>query len=217
MYAWRARIGLIKPTHRGKSFHFWYKRAPDGVEIVPTFVGFRRSDRQTFENAFERIEQIADDLKSVGCQLISLSGTPPVLLKGLDFEREWRDRLSQKIGLPVVSQMEPHALALVALGVKKTLGHVDEPLKTVPAVALFGGIALYYVAHVAFRWRTAHSLGSERLVAALVSLALIPVATEVDSLVALGLAAALAALLIGYESIRYGELRRRARASAAHG
>ncbi len=42
-----------------------------------------------------------------------------VLLKGLDFEREWRDRLSQKIGLPVVSQMEPHALALVALGVKR--------------------------------------------------------------------------------------------------
>jgi maleate cis-trans isomerase len=117
MYAWRARIGLIKPTHRGKSFHFWYKRAPDGVEIVPTFVGFRRSDRQTFENAFERIEQIADDLKAVGCHIISLSGTPPVLLKGLDFEREWRDRLSQKIGLPVVSQMEPHALALVALGV----------------------------------------------------------------------------------------------------
>ena len=32
MYAWRARIGLIKPTHRGKSFHFWYDHAPDGVE-----------------------------------------------------------------------------------------------------------------------------------------------------------------------------------------
>src|SRR5262249_44703975 len=89
MFAWRARIGLVKPTHRGKSFHFWYKRAPDGVEIVPTFVGFRRSDRQTFENAFERIEQIAEDLKAAGCDIIALSGTPPVLLKGLDFEREW--------------------------------------------------------------------------------------------------------------------------------
>jgi maleate cis-trans isomerase len=119
MYAWRARIGLIKPTHRGKGFHFWYDRAPDGVEIVPTFVGFRRSDRQTFENAFERIEQIADDLKAVGCQIVAVSGTPPVLLKGLDFEREWGDRLSQRIGLPVVTQMEPHALALVALGVKR--------------------------------------------------------------------------------------------------
>ena len=51
-------------------------------------------------------------------------------------------------------------ILLVALGVKKTLGHVDEPLKTVPAVALFGGIALYYAAHVAFRLRTAHSSAS---------------------------------------------------------
>jgi maleate cis-trans isomerase len=119
MYAWRARLGLIKPTHRGKGFHFWYDRAPEGVEIVPTFVGFRRSDRQTFENAFERIEQIADDLQAVGCNIITVSGTPPVLLKGLDFEREWGDRLSQKTGLPVVTQMEPHALALLALGIKR--------------------------------------------------------------------------------------------------
>src|ERR1700704_4896876 len=119
MYAWRARVGLIKPTHRGKGFHFWYNRAPEGVEIVPTFVGFRRSDRQTFENAFERIEAIADDLQAVGCNIVVVSGTPPILLKGLDFEREWGDRLSQKIGLPVVTQMEPHALALLALGVKR--------------------------------------------------------------------------------------------------
>ncbi len=49
-------------------------------------------------------------------------------------------------------------IVLVALGVKKTLGDVDEPLKTVPAVALFGGIALYYAAHVAFRLRILGSL-----------------------------------------------------------
>jgi maleate cis-trans isomerase len=89
------------------------------VEIVPTFVGFRRSDRQTFENAFERIEQIADDLQAVGCNIVIVSGTPPILLKGLDFERQWGDRLAQKIGLPVVTQMEPHALALLALGIQR--------------------------------------------------------------------------------------------------
>jgi low temperature requirement protein LtrA len=108
-------------------------------------------------------------------------------------------------------------IILVALGVKKTLGQVDEPLKTVPAVALFGGIALYYAAHVAFRMRTAHTFSAERLVAALACLALIPIATEVDSLVALGLAAGVAALLITYESMRHAELRRRTRASASHG
>ena len=37
-------------------------------------------------------------------------------------------------------------IVLIALGIKKTVGHVDEPLKIVPAVALFGGVALYYPA-----------------------------------------------------------------------
>ena len=108
-------------------------------------------------------------------------------------------------------------IVLVALGVKKTLGDVDEPLKTVPAVALFGGIALYYAAHVGFRLRNLGTLSRPRVVAALASLALIPLATEVDSLAALGIAAALAALVIAYETTRYAEARRRMRPTDAHG
>lgn len=119
MYAWRARLGLIQPTHRGKGFAFWYKHAPDGVEIVPTFIGFRRSDRETFVSAFDRAEEIADDLQAVGCTAIAIGGTPPFLLKGLDFEREWRQRLSDRVGLPVITAMEPHAMALQAMGVRR--------------------------------------------------------------------------------------------------
>ena len=119
MYAWRARLGLIQPTHRGKGFAFWYKHAPDGVEIVPTFIGFRRSDRETFGSAFERAEQIAEDLRAVGCNLVVIGGTPPFLLKGLDYEREWGQQLSQRIGLPVVTAMEPHCVALQAMGVRR--------------------------------------------------------------------------------------------------
>ena len=119
MYAWRARFGLIKPTHRGKTFAFWYQHAPDGVEIIPTFIGFRSGRRDSFESAFARAEELAEDLKEVGCDLISVSGTPPFLLKGLDFERQWAASLSQKIGLPVLTPMEPHALALKALGARK--------------------------------------------------------------------------------------------------
>jgi maleate cis-trans isomerase len=119
MYGWRARIGLIKPTHRGKSFAFWYDHAPEGVEIVPTFIGFRSGERQQFTSAFERAEQLAADLKAVGCDLIAVSGTPPFLLKGLDFEREWARQLSERLGLPVVTPMEPHAIALQTLGVRR--------------------------------------------------------------------------------------------------
>jgi low temperature requirement protein LtrA len=107
-------------------------------------------------------------------------------------------------------------IVLVALGVKKTLGDIDEPLKTVPAVAMFGGIALYYAAHVGFRLRNLGTLNRPRLVAALACLALIPLAKEVDSLAALAIAAALAALVIAYEAIQYADARRQLRAHA-HG
>jgi maleate isomerase len=119
MVAWRARIGLIKPTHRGKSFAYWYKHAPEGVEIVPTFIGFRSEKREGFLEGFQKAEALALQLKDVGCDIIAVSGTPPFLLKGLDYEREWAAALSARIGLPVVTPMEPHALALQALGARR--------------------------------------------------------------------------------------------------
>jgi low temperature requirement protein LtrA len=54
-------------------------------------------------------------------------------------------------------------IVLVALGMQKTLGHPEDPLKLVPAVALLGGTAMYPVAHVAFRLRNVGSLDRHRL------------------------------------------------------
>jgi low temperature requirement protein LtrA len=105
-------------------------------------------------------------------------------------------------------------VVLIALGIKKTIGDVDEPLKTAPAVALFGGIALYYAGHIAVRWRMTHTLFKGRLVALVVSVALIPVATEIDALPAMALAAALTSAVILYEALRYAEARHRIRAEA---
>jgi low temperature requirement protein LtrA len=98
-------------------------------------------------------------------------------------------------------------IVLLALGMKKTLGHVDEPLETVPEVALLGGAALYLLAHVAFRWRNVHRFSSARLVCAIVLCALIPLATELDALVTLALLAVLLAVLIAYETVHFAELR----------
>jgi low temperature requirement protein LtrA len=102
-------------------------------------------------------------------------------------------------------------IVLVALGAKKVLEHLDAPLETVPAVALCGGVALYLVAHDAIRLRNVGTVNRRRLVAALASLALIPVATRVDGLVALALVAAVCATLIAYETLRYREARARVR------
>jgi low temperature requirement protein LtrA len=102
-------------------------------------------------------------------------------------------------------------IVLVALGLKKTLEHVDEPLKTVPAAALLGGVAIYLLAHVAFRWRNVHRFSIQRVVVAAVLAALIPLAKEIDALWTLALSGAVLALLIAYETVRFADLRVRLR------
>ncbi len=60
-------------------------------------------------------------------------------------------------------------IVLAALGLKKTLGDVDDPLETVPAFALLGGVAIYLLGLVAFRFRHVQSINRQRLVLALVA------------------------------------------------
>jgi low temperature requirement protein LtrA len=102
-------------------------------------------------------------------------------------------------------------IVLLALGLKKTLGHVEDPLKLVPAFALLGGVAVYLLAHVAFRYRHIHTLNRRRLFGAAVLLALIPVAEKLPALATLGILAALLVALIAYETHGYGESRNRVR------
>jgi low temperature requirement protein LtrA len=102
-------------------------------------------------------------------------------------------------------------IVLVALGMKKTLGAVDEALETVTATALLGGTSVYLLAHVAFRLRNLHTLNKQRLVTAVLLVALIPVAVEIPSLATVTLVGVALSALIAYEAIRFREARRRIR------
>ena len=102
-------------------------------------------------------------------------------------------------------------IVLLALGLKKTLGDVGDPLGTVPATAMLGGAAVYLLAHVAFRLRNVHSLNRRRLACAVLLLALIPVGAELPALATLGILAAVLTTLIAYEALRFAEARDRVR------
>jgi low temperature requirement protein LtrA len=107
-------------------------------------------------------------------------------------------------------------IVLVALGLKKTLEHVDEPLKVVPAAALLGGLAVYLVAHVLFRYRNVHRFSWQRLLAAGLLVAILPAAVELAALLTLAITAAMLAALIAYETVRFAELRERMRHQLAN-
>jgi len=102
-------------------------------------------------------------------------------------------------------------IVLVALGMKKTLGDVGEPLELVPAVAALGGTAIYLLAHVAFRYRNVHRFSVHRLLCAVLLVALIPVALEIAALASLVILLAVLVALIAYETIRFAELREKMR------
>jgi low temperature requirement protein LtrA len=102
-------------------------------------------------------------------------------------------------------------IVLFALGVKKVLEHAGDPLSDMPAVALCGGLALYLLAHVAFRVRNIGSVNWERTIAALVCAALVPVATSASGVATLALLTAVLVALIALETVRHAEARARIR------
>jgi low temperature requirement protein LtrA len=97
--------------------------------------------------------------------------------------------------LPLVA-----GIVLLALGVKKTLEHVGDPLEEIAAVALCAGVALYLVADVAFRRRLLDRAEPQRLLAAAACLAAIPLALELPALAALAVIGAVCVALVAYES-----------------
>ena len=96
-------------------------------------------------------------------------------------------------------------IVLVALGLKKTIGHFDDHLDAVPAFALLGGVAIYLLGLVAFRYRHVHTINRQRLVLAIVLLILVPVAIEIPAIATLAIANVLLWALIAFETREYGE------------
>jgi low temperature requirement protein LtrA len=104
--------------------------------------------------------------------------------------------------LPMVA-----GIVLFALAMKKTLEHVSDPLETVPAAGLCGGLALYLLAHVVSRYRISRTIGHGRPVAVVALIVLFPLALEVPATAALASVAAVFVALIAYEALRYREAR----------
>jgi low temperature requirement protein LtrA len=134
-------------------------------------------------------------------------------LQGEQRARLARDAYSY-LHLPMVA-----GIVLLALGVEQVLEYVAEstehelsdPLDVLAVAALYGGVALFLLAHTAFKYRTWHQVTVRRLAVAVLLAALIPLAAAVPALAALGLLAAVMAAMIATEAVRYSDLREQVR------
>jgi low temperature requirement protein LtrA len=115
-------------------------------------------------------------------------------------------------------------VVLVAFGLKEVLLYVSDsshhsltdPLPAVALAALVGGVVIYLLGHVVFKWLTVHTVSVVRLVAAGVLLLAAPLIIGLPALAQLGVVAAVVACAMLVETVAFAESRRQIRAELSH-
>jgi low temperature requirement protein LtrA len=133
--------------------------------------------------------------------------------QGEERTRMARDAYSY-LHLPMIA-----GVVLLALGMKKvleyagdaTLHDLSKALPSLPLAAMYGGVALYLLSNVAFKYRIVRSANVHRMMAGVLLLALIPVAAQIPALAALGLLTAVMVGVIAFEAVRFSEIREQVR------
>ena len=120
--SWRGVVGLIKPTHRPGSLEEFIRLLPEGIGVIPLFVGFQRGNEDEFREALRAYEERVDELAALGVDVIHPEGAPPFMVHGYQGEQEIIRQWEKKHKIPVVTASMTQVEALQALRARKVLG-----------------------------------------------------------------------------------------------
>ena len=121
-HSWRGVVGVIKPTHRPGSLEEFIRLLPEGIGVVPLFLGISSGTEAEFLAAMEPIKAKVAELAQLGVDIIHPEGAPPFMLRGYKGEAEIVREMEQKHGKPVFTSGMTQVEALRALGARKVLG-----------------------------------------------------------------------------------------------
>ncbi|MCV7012798.1 low temperature requirement protein A [Mycolicibacterium madagascariense] len=96
--------------------------------------------------------------------------------------------------LPLVA-----AIMSFAVGAHAAVAHPTTALPLLPAVALAGGTALFYLGDVAYRWRDHRQIPTDRLAAGLAAAATLPALLHVPGVAALAVLTAIGVVRLAWE------------------
>lgn len=122
MYGWKGVVGLVKPTFRPGSLDRFVRLMPDGVCVVPRYVGVSAGTEKEFQEALAIAEERVAELAKLKVDLIVIQGVPPIMLKGFKFDQELIDALQKKYGVAVLTATRTQVDALKALKTKRIVG-----------------------------------------------------------------------------------------------
>jgi maleate isomerase len=122
MYGWKGVVGLVKPTFRPGSLDRFVRLMPDGVCVVPRYVGVSAGTEKEFQEALAIADERVAELAKLKVDLVVIQGVPPIMLKGFKFDAELIDALQKKYGVPVLTATRTQVDALKALKTKRIVG-----------------------------------------------------------------------------------------------
>ncbi len=95
------------------------------------------------------------------------------------------------------------------------LAHIGDPLETIPAAALCGGLGLYLIGQIGFRMRYGGSLARPRVLTALALVAMFGASGLITALALLSAVSVTFALLVTWETVAERESRQQIRSDEA--
>jgi maleate isomerase len=119
--SWRGVVGVIKPTYRPGSLEEFIRLLPEGIGVVPKFVGVREGIEREFVDAFAAAEKLIAELAEMKVDLIHPEGAPLFIQLGYRRSEEIVRELEEKYSIPVVTTGMVLVEAARALRIKKLL------------------------------------------------------------------------------------------------
>jgi maleate cis-trans isomerase len=119
---WRGIVGVVKPTYKSGSLVDFIRLLPDGVGVVPLFIGAQEHTEDEYLRAMDIYHQRVAELARIGVDLIHPEGGPPFMVRGYAAETDLVKCWEDKYGVPVVTTGMSHAEALRAAGINRFLG-----------------------------------------------------------------------------------------------
>jgi maleate isomerase len=120
--SWRGVLGCIKPTKRPGSLEELIRMLPEGIGVIPLFLGINQGTTDEFKRAVTPFEPLVAELAELGCDLIHPEGAPPFMLLGYKGEAELLKKWEKKYKVPLFTSGTNHVRALKALKAKRFIG-----------------------------------------------------------------------------------------------
>jgi len=120
--SWRGVVGCIKPTMRPGSLEELIRMLPEGIGVIPLYIGIKEGTADEFKRMVAPFEPKVKELADLGCDLVHPEGAPPFMLLGHKRETALLAGWERKYKVPVFSSGSNHVRALKALKAKRFVG-----------------------------------------------------------------------------------------------